>query len=150
MPPYHLPADLLKGLRGVDLILHAGDICTAATLRELEAVAPVTAVAGNCDAPDLLRTLPVRRTIEIESSRIGLLHGNGSRTALKTAREALSSFDHVDCVVFGHSHQPHIEEENGVLFLNPGSPTWKRFAPSRTFGILTLGSRVRAEIRHLV
>src|ERR1700733_15926291 len=47
------PPRVAEHLRGADLILHAGDVCTAAVLDELAQYAPVVAVAGNNDGPDV-------------------------------------------------------------------------------------------------
>ena len=64
-----------------------------------------------------------------------------SRTKQKEearARRLAERFPTADVIVFGHSHQPVNEEMDGVRFLNPGSPTWKRRSPQRTLIRLTL------------
>ena len=59
-------------------------------------------------------------------------------------------FPQARVVVFGHSHIPWLEDEDGLLLLNPGSPTDKRRQPEHTFAVLRAeGGRVRAEIQAL-
>jgi hypothetical protein len=70
-----LPDRLADALRGVDLILHAGDITSRQVLIDLEKIAPVQAVAGNADLVG--HGLPLTRVIDIAGRRIGLVHGHG-------------------------------------------------------------------------
>ena len=72
-----LPADVFERLRGVDLILHAGDVGGERTLQRLREVAPVEAVRGDHDAN--LAGLPLRRQLEVCGRRIAVVHGNRSR-----------------------------------------------------------------------
>lgn len=146
-----LPAGLLEGLQRVDLILHAGDICIGAVLEELAAVAPVVAVAGNNDPPDLARTLGWQQVVSAGGRRIGLVHGHRGKGAT-TPQRALNAFSSaaVDCVVFGHSHIPYLELHEGVLAFNPGSPTDRRRRPTFSYGILHIGpDAIRGELRYL-
>lgn len=133
-----LPTALRPALRGVDLILHAGDINSRRVLAELAEIAPVLAVAGNADL--LGHGLPLTRTVEIEGKLIGLAHGHGgwSRYLLGKVRDRLryqeeyyvriaaESFGAVDAIVFGHTHRPRCETRGGVLLFNPGpvAPTY--------------------------
>ncbi len=143
-----LPKRLEEQLRAVDLILHAGDFTTLATLNHLRSFAPVEAVRGNVDEPALALELPSTRLVEVGGFKIGLVHGDapGRGTTMERARRA---FDQVDCVVFGHSHQPYLEEHEGVLMLNPGSPTDKRWEPRPSFALITLDDALRADIVYL-
>jgi uncharacterized protein len=114
----------VRELERADLILHAGDVVTAAVLRELEAHAPVEAVFGNMDEPALQAALPERRVVEVEGARIGLVHIPGPRAGRE---ERLSSwFPGCDAVVYGHTHQPQVEQHGSIWILNPGSPTERR------------------------
>ena len=127
-----LPEGIAAAFRGVDLILHAGDINSASVLFELEEIAPVQAVAGNAD---LFRSgLPLTRVLEIEGRRIGLTHGHGgwARYLVGKARDVLGvhedyylnvvwkSFGPVDAIVFGHTHHAYRSIRSGVLMFNPG------------------------------
>jgi uncharacterized protein len=144
-----LPDALVERLRRVNLILHAGDISTAAALEQLRALAPVEAVHGNVDEIELQLTLPRTRVVAAGPFRIGLVHGDGVRgTTLERARRA---FDHepVDCIVFGHSHSPYLHRHHAILMLNPGSPTDKRREPRASFALITIGETLEAEIVYL-
>lgn len=142
-----LPAALVERMRGVDLILHAGDLTTAETLAYLRTLAPVYAVYGNVDTLEMKTLLPRSREIRVGDFRIGLIHGDGvSYTTIERARRA---FDHVDCVVFGHSHSPTIQTVRSVLMVNPGSPTDRRREPHPSFAVLTVEDTIEAEIVYL-
>jgi hypothetical protein len=123
-----------------ELILHAGDWTDLALLAELEKIAPVQAVAGNCDGGEVVNALGYSRIVEVAGLRLGLTHGH-LFSSLPTPRSALRTFadDNVQAVIFGHSHVPYNSTENGVLLFNPGSavrPLGEVKRPS--FGILTL------------
>lgn len=141
-----LPEPVLAALKEADLILHAGDVSTGAILDELRRYAPVTAVYGNVDDEELRRTLPRRTIVQVGSFRVGLVHGHGATgTTLERAAAAFVN-DTVDCVVFGHSHQPFCQRRDGRLFLNPGSPTDRRTQPRRSFAWLRASEALDAEI----
>lgn len=128
------------------MILHAGDITTPIVLEELERYAPVVAVAGNNDDADLSNRLPPRAIVPVGGFRIGLVHGDGTRgTTFSRAAAAFASGE-VDCVVFGHSHQPLVLREGGVLYFNPGSPTDRRRQPRFSYGWLMAGDELRPEL----
>lgn len=133
-----LPAEIFNGLLGVEMILHAGDLVDLQVLAELSAIAPVYAVHGNVDPPEVRRVLPRTRIIEAGPFRIGLTHGYGSGG--NTPLRALQTFKDVDCVVFGHSHQALCERRGRVLLFNPGSPTDKRWSEKHSYGILTVNA----------
>lgn len=118
---YRLQSEVLAGLQGVDLILHAGDIVDDVVLEDLERIAPVHAVAGNMDPVTLVHRLGRKKLLHICGLRIGLIHGDGARTT--TLIRALDSFPEADCIVFGHTHRPYVQRHGRVLMFNPGSPT---------------------------
>jgi putative phosphoesterase len=129
-----LPGACVQELERADLILHAGDVVAASVLRELEAFAPVEAVYGNMDEPALKEALPERRVVEVEETRIGLVHVAGPKAGRE---ERLASwFPGCEAVVYGHTHIPQVEEHRGVWILNPGSPTERRRAPHRSMIVL--------------
>lgn len=141
-----LPRPVRDALPQADLILHAGDITTAAVLRELERHAPVHAVLGNNDDEALCGTLPIRRVVEAADYRIGMVHGHGSRGSTYERAQAAFAGEAVDCVVFGHSHQPLVETVDGRLYLNPGSPTQRRRQPRWSYAWLRCGEALTAEL----
>jgi len=136
------PPKVAEHLRGADLILHAGDVCTADVLDELSAYAPVRAVLGNNDGPDVAAWgAPVEARFELDGLRVGMIHDSGS-AAGRTARMH-RRFPEAELVVFGHSHIPLDEAGDGVRIFNPGSPTDRRRQPQGTIGILDIaGSRL--------
>ncbi len=113
--------EAVEALRGVETIIHAGDVGSARVLDELRGVAPVVAVRGNNDRGEWAGALPERKALEVGGLSIYVLHdlkeidisprGAGFRV-----------------VVSGHSHKPSVEERRGVLYLNPGSAGPRRFS----------------------
>lgn len=141
-----IPPIIFEAFRGVDLILHAGDLVSSKVLVELEAIAPVMAVRGNMDPPELYSRLPKKRELNLEGVTIGLIHGDGPG-ARRPAERALAAFPHADCVVYGHSHIPHCERIGRTLLFNPGSPTDRRREPMHSYGFLTIANgEVKGEI----
>ena len=139
-----LPAALFDLFKGVDLILHAGDIIDMSVLDELRTIAPVEAVAGNMDASEVHFNLPYKKIIPLGKYSAGLIHGNYK---IEVQREMIrKEFDSVDLIVYGHSHTPFWGKVNGVYFLNPGSPTDKRYAPYNSVALLDVGDELKAEI----
>lgn len=134
-----LPAALLKELPGADLIVHAGDWTDWSVYDKLSVFAPVEGVAGNNDGPDIVRRLGYERIVEVEGKRIGIIHGDGFHGT--TEGRAIVAFANrqVDCIIYGHSHIPKMSTiNNGVLVLNPGSPTDKRRQEQYSFAVLSL------------
>ena len=130
-----IPPRVYKIFDGVDQILHAGDIEDERVLDELGAVAPVLAVAGNMDAT--LGHLPYKREMCLADRCVVLIHGYG--TPRDRLRDKLSDeFKHAQVVVYGHTHQPFWGQENGIWFMNPGSPTDTYASPFLSVGVLEL------------
>jgi putative phosphoesterase len=135
-------------LREADLILHAGDVCTAAVLDELAQYAPVTAVAGNNDGPDVAAWGAAATAVaDIDGLRVAMIHDSGpaaGRLARLRAR-----FPVADLVVFGHSHIPldAASADGGFRIFNPGSPTDRRRQPHGTLGVLDVSGGRLTEAR---
>jgi putative phosphoesterase len=106
------------------------------SIEKLEKLAPVTAVAGNADPPELHERFGEKAIITLGGFRFGVVHGDGTKG--KTLDRAAQNFegDEPDCVIFGHSHIPFCEYIGGRLFFNPGSPTLKRRNAYYSFGII--------------
>jgi len=153
-----LPGALLDQLQDVDRILHAGDLVSEQVLEALESFAPVTAVTGNMDPPELRRKLADRQLLELAGRTIGLAHGHQPHSLQSRyiggdyEDEAFDLFfdtmktqlPEAEIIAFGHFHKPVITRRDGVLFVNPGSiaPPHRR----ATFALLELGSEVAARI----
>jgi putative phosphoesterase len=144
-----LPPELIADLERADLIVHAGDIATAAFLEELKRFAPVQAVHGNADEIELQRLLPRRLKIEVLGRPLGVVHGDGEGgTTVARARGAFAR-DEVDVVVFGHSHFPYRGYAGRTLLFNPGSPTDRRTSPKFAYGRLALNELGRLTAGHV-
>jgi uncharacterized protein len=141
-----LPEFVLNQLKGVDLILHAGDWQTLEVYDLLSKIAPVEGVAGNTDGVEVVQRLGWKKIIEAGSYRIGLVHGHGGERS-KTVDRALETFAHerVDMIIFGHSHIPYLEERKGIILFNPGSPTDKRRQPKYSFGLVQITNQIVAK-----
>jgi putative phosphoesterase len=146
-----LPEAVLEGFRGVDAIIHAGDVNREDVIAELEEIAPVYAVAGNTDDASIWKKLGRKKVVTVGKCRIGVVHGDGtSGTTLERAAGTFSG-ENVNCVVFGHSHVPLNQKIHGVLYFNPGSPTDKRRQERFSYGILTIRENVvTGEIRYFL
>jgi putative phosphoesterase len=129
-----LAQECLEVLAHADLILHAGDVTAAPVLEMLREFAPLHAVHGNMDEPEVRTMLPEQLVVEAGGARIGMLHIPGP-AAGRAARLA-EKFRGCDAVVYGHTHSPEATQYGGVWILNPGSPTERRRAPNRS--LLTL------------
>jgi uncharacterized protein len=129
------PAAVARRLEGADLILHAGDVCRAWVLEELAAFAPVRAVLGNNDDPDVAAWgAPETLELDLDGLPVAMVHDAGP--AAGRARRLRRRFPGSELVVFGHSHIPLDEAGEGVRIFNPGSPTDKRRQPRGTMGLL--------------
>ena len=155
-----LPHRVREVFENVDLILHAGDLHVLDVLDWLEQIAPVKAVRGNGDdgvygrtpVPNDPRLLPVQ-TLTIEGVRIGLAHvvPLPEDTPWHTLEQTMDRLfgGPVDVIVFGDSHVDYVGEHNGVLLVNPGSPTlpFNLEGFLGTVGILEVNNgRARSEI----
>ena len=141
-----LPLFLIKSFRQADHIIHAGDITTMDVIASLEELAPVTAVAGNLDPADIQERFGEKKIIKLGDYNFGIFHGHGSKS--NTGQRALDCFrnDWVDCIIFGHSHQPVCAHEGGILLFNPGSPTDKRRNMYYSFGLIEIDAEIRPRI----
>jgi putative phosphoesterase len=134
-------------LRTADLILHAGDVCTAEVLDELTEYAPVRVVRGNNDGPDVAAWgAPDVAEFGLDGLPVAMLHDSGQ--AAGRLRRMRRRFPAAALVVFGHSHIPLDESADGLRIFNPGSPTDRRRQPQGTLGVLQIsgGRLVRAQI----
>jgi putative phosphoesterase len=115
-----IPSGIPNDFKGVDLIIHAGDIGEQAVLDKLSKIAPVAAVRGNMDFGKWTRRLPETEVIEIGQIILYVLHIANRLDAdpVKTGFKA---------VISGHTHRPDLSEKDGVMFINPGSASYPKF-----------------------
>ncbi len=119
----------VDALQGVDLIIHAGDVGSQEILDNLGEIAPVWAVRGNTDRGEWARRLPLSEMVAAGEVQLYLLH---DLHTLDLEPQAAG----FAAVIFGHSHRPHLEKKNGVLYLNPGSAGPRRFTLPVTLALL--------------
>ena len=138
-----LRPEAVEALRGSDRILHAGDVGTPEILQALAKIAPVTAIRGNVDTEPWARRLPKAEVVDAGGISIYMLH---DLSELDLKPEAAG----FQVVIYGHSHQPKIEEKHGVLYFNPGSAGPRRFHLPVSVGRLTIeAGNVQAELVEL-
>jgi uncharacterized protein len=141
-----LPPTVAEQLRDADLILHAGDVCTAAVLDELAQYAPVTAVVGNNDGPDVVAWgAAVTASLTPEGLPVAMIHDSGAATGRLPRMRA--RFPEAQLVVFGHSHIPLDAADGNLRIFNPGSPTDRRRQPHGTLGVLRVADGALIEAR---
>ena len=136
-----LPERILDALRGVDMILHCGDLECLGVLDYLEEVAPLLAVRGYEDPlEDGNRLAMTTRVVKVEGVSIGMTHdiqwpspkiptspdGTGLVLPEGDGREIMARKfkEQVDVVLFGDTHEELVMRWDGVLIMNPGSPTY--------------------------
>jgi uncharacterized protein len=120
----------------------------ASVLEELRDLAPVEGVYGNMDDAELQASLPERRVVAVEEARVGLVHIPGPSAGRE--ERLVSWFPECAVVVYGHTHVPQLEQHRGVWILNPGSPTERRRAPSRSMASVEVnGTKVRISLHAL-
>jgi putative phosphoesterase len=151
------PPSVAAQLADADLILHAGDVCTAEVLDELSAYAPVHVVLGNNDRPEVAAWgAPETLELELDGLAVAMIHDSGPATG-RTARMR-RRFPDADLVVFGHSHIPMDitgdrvpragePDRPPLRVFNPGSPTDRRRQPYGTVGRLVIDAGVLVEAR---
>jgi uncharacterized protein len=141
------PPAVAEHLHGADLILHAGDVCTASVLDELAGYAPVLAVRGNNDGPDVAAWgAPETLELNLAGLAAAMIHDSGPATG--RAARLRRRFPAARLVLFGHSHIPLDQAGQGIRIFNPGSPTDRRRQPRGTLGLLHIddGRLVEARI----
>jgi len=130
-------------LRGSDFIVHAGDIGGQNILKELGALAPVTAVRGNNDKGPWAEAVSQTEVLQVGKVFIYVLH-NLAELDLDPVAAGFQ------VIVSGHSHQPSIEKRDGVLYLNPGSSGPRRFKlPIAVAELQVVGDSVKAQVVEL-
>ena len=146
-----LRPEVFEVFRAVDHILHGGDVGASAILTDLEALAPVTAVYGNTDGPDLRGRLPPVATLRLDGFDIVVTHGD--QLGSPTPAALHEAFPDAEIIVYGHTHQPRLElVDRTVTVMNPGSAGPRRFTLPVSVGIVELepGIPPRARIVNLI
>lgn len=142
-----LPRRCVELIAGADALIHAGDFVTEQAFSEIASLGvPLHAVHGNVDEPALQARLPAELEVELAGVRIAVVHDAGARIGRWERLRA--RFPEADCVIFGHTHQPEHRRSPDFEIFNPGSPTERRRAPSRSMGIAEI-DRGKARFQHI-
>jgi putative phosphoesterase len=134
--------EALAALRGVEHILHAGDVGDIAILDALRKIAPVTAIRGNVDTSGACAELPATDTVELGDKLFYLVHSVHDLDINPVAAG-------VAMVISGHSHKASVKVQHGVVFFNPGSAGPRRFSLPVTVGLVTVEDGVEASVMEL-
>jgi len=129
-----LRPEAAKALRGVDIIIHAGDVGRRDVLEALREIAPVFAVRGNVDYEMWAQTLPLTERVQVDQHLIFVLH-DVHQLGLNIADQGIAA------VISGHSHKPTVEHRHGVLYLNPGSAGPRRFHLPASVALIRVTAR---------
>jgi putative phosphoesterase len=137
-----LRPEAVAALRGVEHILHAGDVGDSAILDALREIAPVTAIRGNVDVSGACAELPATDVVELGGRLFYLVHSVHDLDINPAAAG-------VAMVVSGHSHKASVQVQDGVIYFNPGSAGPRRFSLPVTVGFVTVEDGVEASVMEL-
>ena len=137
-----LRPEAVAALRGVEHILHAGDVGDIAILDALREIAPVTAIRGNVDVSGACAELPATDVVELGGRMFYLVHSVHDLDINPVAAG-------VAMVVSGHSHKASVQVRDGVIYFNPGSAGPRRFSLPVTVGFVTVEDGVEASVMEL-
>jgi len=137
-----LRPEAVAAMRGVEHILHAGDVGDIAVLERLREIAPVTAIRGNVDVSGPCAELPATDVVELGGKLFYLVHSVDGLDINPVAAG-------VAMVVSGHSHKASVQVRDGVVYFNPGSAGPRRFSLPVTVGFVTVEDGVEASVLEL-
>jgi uncharacterized protein len=132
-----------KSLIGTNIIIHAGDIGNVEIIRNLEKITPVKAIRGNIDREKWSDEFTETLNLKFEGKKIFVIHN------IKDLHFIPEEKDY-EIIISGHSHKPSIKNENGILYLNPGSAGKRRFnLPVSTAQIKIVDDKISVKIIEL-
>lgn len=117
-----IPEKVFGIFQNADFIIHAGDLVELAVVDELEQLAPVLAVHGNMDGPEVSGALPKLNSMKVSDWKIGVMHDPNAIFGMGKMRE-IAKQNNFSVFVYGHTHNPSMKWEGKTLYINPGSPT---------------------------
>jgi len=135
----NLPQKIFEVFEKVDFRIHAGELVELAVIDELEQLAPVLAVYGNMDGPEIRGKLPKLNHVKVFDWKIGVMHDPGALFGMRKMREIVLQ-NNFNVLVYGHTHNSNVKWEGNILFINPGSPTnpIPPFISKPTIGLLRI------------
>lgn len=141
-----IPAEVFKIFENASYIIHAGDFVELSVAEELKKIAPVVAVQGNMDPISVREKYPKVNTLEVLGWKIGVAH-NGVPSLRSSRLKKLAKQNDFDVLIFGHSHKGSVGVEDGVLYINPGSPTQPLLSEASVAVLKVSKGKVEVEIR---
>ncbi len=147
-----LPQKMLKAILSADWVIHVGDYTSKNVLNGFINLKghQFIGVHGNADPLSIRNQLLEKEIIEVNSKKIGITHPAVGGTYENTKKKILRKFqdDNVDAIIYGHTHDPIIEDFNGIMLINPGKGYLEKeyFGSLTSFAILTLDDKIHAEI----
>jgi putative phosphoesterase len=136
-----IPQPVISAFENVDMILHAGDFEELGVASILEEIAPLHAVCGNMCQKEVKTRFPKKLNVKVEKVLIGLTHGSGGPSGyLQRVKSEFKNDLLPEIIVSGHTHKPMAKVDDDILFINPGSPTDKYFAPRNTVALLEINN----------
>lgn len=141
-----LPNKTIDLLKGMDLIIHAGDYDDKGLIDDLRTFGHFKGVHGNMDSKEIKDELPSKLIFEINNFRVGVTHPHEGGPPFGIENRYKKKFNQLDLIIFGHTHIPKNEVIDGILYFNPGSATGKWPAQNKTFGIIEINKTIRGKI----
>jgi putative phosphoesterase len=146
-----LPRDMMDNLRRTDLIIHLGDYDNKELIYQLNRLGDFYGITGNHDGPEIRSLLPEQAILNVNGKRLGLVHGHGCVMPLGFKSGLLKRFrgQHIDALLYGHTHVIKNTVRSGVLFFNPGSAMGKFPSYGKTYGILNISDTIHGEVFYI-
>ncbi|MFP4465527.1 MAG: metallophosphoesterase family protein [Candidatus Goldiibacteriota bacterium] len=124
-----LPKEIFNIFKNTDIILHAGDFTHPEVITELESISSVIGVKGNMDSFDIRYS--GEELIKINEKYLAAVcHGAGKHMTTKTRMHKKFLRDKPDIIIYGHTHKAEIDNKEGIIMFNPGSPAAGFSGPS--------------------
>ncbi len=133
-----LPTEVVDAFKKADIIVHAGDFTCSDMLKYMQSMGDFRGVQGNMDSKSIRVLLPERLVFEVNGLKIGVIHGEQGPAGFIDRVSATMNDLKCQLVICAHIHNPFIEKRGNTVYLNPGSPSDKRFAKKNSYGLIEI------------
>ena len=135
-----------KKLEKPDLIIHLGDYADDGFEIERAMNVDTVVIKGNCDFL-VEKRINNEEILTLNDKKVLVTHGHRYNVKM----DILDLFyrakeEGADLVLFGHTHNPLIVEEEGILFMNPGTPSLPRGFIGKSFGLVNIEEDIKTKI----
>jgi len=145
-----LPPRVKEIFKGVDLILHAGDIFVDSVLDDLGTLAPVLAARGDDDYQIRDKRIDEVQNLTLDGLNVYVIHSSHYFARDLIQHPEKHNLDRApDVVVFGHTHRDIVQAIGKSLLVNPGSPTFPYYQ-LRAGTVALLSIKARKAEAHIV